>query len=182
MPRNAVPYRRGARRVTLARQLDWVQGDRAHSSALNSFICADPPNKVYDGQRTKTHPRPWQLEVQSHFRRMRFPIAERSQLLLGYIDSELATICELGFDQAGDDFRIDTIATRVDFQNQGFGKQALDRALETITVTRETYSMKGEVITRIHYLNEPSQHLFQRAGFVPVALVDGEYETWILDS
>ena len=100
-------------------------------------------------------------------------------MLLGMVGPDVAVATMFGYDDDATSFVIDIVATSVDHRRHGYAFEAIERALTTIGATKDGYQADGEVLSRIHTENYPSQNLFAKAGFERLDVVDRDYATWI---
>ncbi|UFS59417.1 GNAT family N-acetyltransferase [Subtercola endophyticus] len=156
-----------------AESYSWVDAAPEHVTALQHFICADPPKAAYGGSREKYHPRPWELEVQSGLRDLRLPLPDSERLVIA-LDSahEVAGAVRLSFDVTGEQMMILAIATRHDLQRQGIATRALEIAVDIIERTRVAYELNCDIWAKIHRENLRSQKVFAAAGFEWIESVD----------
>lgn len=159
-------------------RLTWHSAAAQHGQALQQFVCTDPPRRSYEKNRGPHHPRPWELQVQSHLRGLKVPVAQGSALLLGYDQTRLATAIHFGFDDTGTQFMIWAVARGFAFAGQGYGRRALDRAMASLRSTKTVHGLDCGVITHIDPRNDASRAMFKSAGFEYLRQADG-YEAWI---
>lgn len=148
-------------------QLAWADADRVHRQALTQFICTDPATNQYDRYRGVYHPRPWELEVQSHLRGMKLPRPPTEKLRLAYDDDGLAGAVHFCTDRDSDgNFRLLAIATALRCRGRKYGRALLDQAFDVLVRTREAEGQDiAAVLTYVHPQNEASMALFAGYGF-----------------
>ncbi len=160
--------------------LVWRSGTKAHQQALCQFVCTDPPKANYDEHRGKHHPRPWELEVQSHLRGQRLPAPPGSAIALGFDQQGLSAVVEYAFSRSEEQFIITALAVAQRCQRRRYGTEALQYVLQSLRVTRVNEGVDCGVFARIDPRNDASRSLFDRAGFEYIGLFGG-YEMWVSD-
>ncbi len=150
------------------KQLTWHTAHQGHRYQLQQFICANPERDRYDGHRHSLHPRPWELEVQSHLRGLRPPGQPGEAVRLGFEGDELVAAIHFGFDSTGDEFLIWAVGVSVKHRGRGFGREAVKDVVDALTRMKRDEKLKASLFARIWEKNKPSQRLFTEAGFAVV--------------
>lgn len=161
-----------------AKPIDWQPAHPGHAFVLQQFVCTNPPKRAYDKYRGLHHPKPWELEVQSHLRERRPPLPTGEALLLGFQDGHLIGASHYGFDTSGEHFIIFALARAEGLQGSGIGDELLGQTLTYLRQTRDSEGLTCDVFTRIHDQNTASQGLFARAGFEFIRRLPGDLELW----
>lgn len=163
-------------------ELRWVNAAANHRAALDRFVCTEPESQQYDRYRGRWHPRPWELEVQSHLRGLRLPVPPGAALLLGFDPGGdgLAGAIHFGFEETGAHFMIWAVARDLRFAGRGVGREAVGQAMRSLRATKDAHSLSCGVITHIDPRNDASRAVFQAAGFEYLGSYDG-YEAWVSD-
>lgn len=144
-------------------------------------MCADPEKAKYIHPRGDVHPKPWEVEVQSHIRGHKVPVAESSAFMVGTDSAGVAAAIHYGFvGQDEKQFLIWAIATACRARRKGHAKAALSYALDSCAATKAKYGLDCGIFTRIDPRNEASQALFKSFGFEYVTLWMG-LEIWVRD-
>lgn len=160
--------------------LRWYSAEAEHRQPLDQFICTDPPKRLYEKHRGPHHPRVWELEVQSHLRGLRVPVAAGDLLGLGFDDAGLAAAIHCGFDDTGSQIMIWAVACALRCRRNGYGVQAVRLAISTAAATKRALGGDFGMITHIDPRNDASRGLFRSQGFVYLNLNEG-YEVWVRD-
>lgn len=162
--------------------LEWRRADASDVSAIQRFVCADPPKRTWDFHRAKKHPFPWELEVQSHIRSLNpGRLAKDEALLVGMRNGEIVSATHICFDIEAQNLMVLAIATQVEWRRRGISTVGLEWALDVLDQTRLAHRLDCFTMSRIHPENEPSQRLFTRFGFRCVGPVEGPgLDVWVL--
>lgn len=166
------------------RLLDWERiTHRRDVSGLQSFTCTtDVPRTP--GGRKLPHPKPWEREVQSHFRQISRRLRQGELLLLGCAeDGEARAAIHLMFEISAKVLGVFVasiaVCTSVRGKNGMIANEALLLVHEEARDKANRSCVETVVITgNIHTENRPSEQLFSRAGFEPLSIPNGPYQTW----
>ncbi len=177
-----------SRAVSPADRIVWIQAGVEHRSHLESFICTDPPSRVWDPRARiqLPHPHPWSLAVQADLHQKHPPLPPDEALLLGFIDAELALISNFGWTRDPGDYPqllVLAVARSIKFHGARLGDELMTATLQLLRQTRDQAEIGCGAVARIHPRNVASKKLFERAGFF--YLDDYEDETkleyWVHD-
>jgi hypothetical protein len=161
-------------------RLRWVSAAHAHREQLTQFICTDPARRQYEKHRGKFHPRPYELEVQSHLRGLKVPVGDDEALLLGYDEHGLAAAAHFGFDDTLSQLIIWALARAQRTAGQHYGREALAMVLYIMENTKKRYDLDCGVFAYVDPRNDASRAAMRDAGFEFLATYDG-YEGWVRD-
>lgn len=161
-------------------KLRWANAEQRHAAQLQQFVCTDPPKRTWDRYRGSHHPRPWEMEVQSHLRGLHLPRPKGEMLLLGFDGSGIAAAFHFGQDDQREHFMIWAGACAQRCKGQGIGTEGLAIVMDTLMATKKHYALDSAVFTHIDPRNYVSQQLVEGAGFEYLNEYDG-YQTWIHD-
>ncbi|MBF0689867.1 MAG: hypothetical protein IR158_19095 [Cellulomonas sp.] len=160
--------------------LRWSSARAEHKVALTQFICTDPAKKQYEKHRGKHHPKPWELEVQSHLRGLRVPVSADEALLLGFDGEGLAATAHFGLDDTNQQFMIWAVACAQRTRGQHLGREALTVALDLMSRTKARYELDCGVFTHVDPRNVASRKMCVDAGFEFLGTYEG-YESYVRD-
>lgn len=184
------------------RVLTWREGAVEDQAQLQTFVCTDPPKSEYRHNiRRKYHPRQYELDVQSMFRRLRLPLRGNGALLmLGYgeapqpgMSEPLCAAVYLAYEDDRTDagewasaYEVRAIAVAHEYRNTGLGREALWAALRAAQNTTAADDDLPErdpmVLAKIDIDNEPSARLFESFGFVRVHKESDRLCLWMAPS
>lgn len=171
--------------TVIDRSLNWEKiSDRRNARPLQGFTCTNECPRT-PGGRKLPHPKPWELEVQSHLRQSSVRLKNGELLLVGRLDTAIAAAAHLIFTplSAGKETHIASVAVSTNARGQG-GAIA-DEALSVICEVAYEQAAMAEgntalVTGKIHNQNRPSEALFIRAGFEPYSVPRGNYQSWVI--
>jgi hypothetical protein len=161
-------------------RLTWRSATEQHRTALSQFVCTDPPKQSYDRHRGRHHPRPYELEVQSHLRGLKVPVAPGDALLLGFDEDGIAAAAHFGFDDTQTQFMIWAVACAHRCRGRRHGREAVEVALQALAATKRHYDLDCGVFTHVDPRNGASRAMVASAGFEYLDVYDG-YEGWVRD-
>jgi hypothetical protein len=163
---SARPSAHGAWPVGAADSIDWQSAHAGHRYLLQNLICTTPVKADWDRQRHGyVHPLPWELEVQSHLRNLKPPVATGTALLLGLSGGRVLAASHFGFDSSTEQFIIWAAARAVEVSGTGVGDALLEKTLYYLRNSKLSEGVDCGAFTRIDYRNKASQAAFTRAGF-----------------
>ena len=167
------------------RLLNWEKiTDRRNARPLQRFTCTSECPRSPGGKKLP-HPKPFELEVQSHLRESSKRLKNGELLLVGRLeDQTIVAAAHLMFTPltAGVQTHIASVAVDTNVRGQG-GAIANEVLLVIFETAREHAAMVGElalVTGKIHNENRPSEALFVRAGFEPYSVPSGDYQQWVI--
>lgn len=150
---------------------------------MRSFVCTDPAGRIYDPGRGKYHPRPWELQTQSHIRELQPPASEKSGNTIVVAtegDGSLSGVCKFGPSLEEGVHVVMLLGVAVGAQRCGVGRALLLGAVEAMRASDEGCV----IVARIHPQNEASRALFASVGFkveTPCG-VSEPLDLWALDT
>lgn len=137
--------------------------DKSDRARLQRFTCTEPSTAKYKGGRTRGHPFPWELDVQSWFRSRSTPLrSEREQLIVIDRGGEITAASHYAFMEDASAWIIRALARSVNVNGQGHGRIILRATLELCMRSAPDLP----VVTKIEERNERSQALFSAHGFI----------------
>lgn len=159
----------------------WARPSPLNADTLKHWVCTSPEKRPFDkAQRRKVHPKEWELEVQSHIRRLRPLRLVNEEVALGMVGATVVSVAHFGRMSEGSSM-IFAIACAQAFKGQGIGRQALGFALSVMRHPSRVGRLGGPpVLVRIDPRNDASRAFFKASGF-EFAAMDGYYELWSLD-
>ena len=160
--------------------LQWRTSTLADVWQRHRFTCAMPARAAWDGRR-RTHPAPYEIEVQSWLRS--HVVRHDETLLLGTDDGGIAAMT--GWTQVAGPSRVLLQAVAVASRHRHYGgehaREAITTALGRITAdAARTQASTVGVEARIHPDNHPSKAVCAAHGFQYVQDLDPELERWAL--
>jgi hypothetical protein len=168
------------------RLLQWEQiSDRRNAKHMQGFTCTTDCPRSPAGRKL-AHPRPWELEVQSHLRQSSVRLKDGQLLLVGYSDeAAIAAAAHLIFEPLSAGMRTHIASVAVSTNARGKGGSIADEALALISevACERANAVGGEfalVTGQIHRENRPSEALFIRSGFEPYSVPSGDYQQWVI--
>lgn len=166
--------------------LRWERVTRRRDAlSLQTFSCTTPLPRTPAGRKLP-HPKPWEYEVQSHFRESSKRLKEGDVLLVGrdMPENGIVAAAHLIFDCSEPELVAAHIAAIGVCQTvRGRGGVVADMALCAVRGCIAEYAASVEravavATASIHRHNRPSELLFERAGFEPISVPVGEYQQW----
>ena len=174
------------RRVT-PQAIHWQRiTDRHEATLLETFSCTIDRPRTPQGRKLP-HPKPWEREVQSHFRQCSKRLRAGDLLMVGRhtADEQIVAAAHLMLDQKSPSpftAHIAAIGICTTVCGQG-GKVADSTLVEVCSTVVDRARGSGIDIAvataNIHVRNLSSQSLFERNGFEPVSVPSGDYQQWI---
>lgn len=166
--------------------IGWEKVTRRRDAVLlQSFSCTTPMPKS-PGGRKLPHPKPWEYEVQSHFRECSKRLKNGDLLVIGrrVSDGEVVAAVHLLLDGSDPEvFAAHIAAIAVGSSVRGCGGVVADSTLaQARNCILEGAHFRGVdcavATASIHRRNHRSEALFERAGFEPMSVPVGEYQRW----
>jgi N-acetylglutamate synthase-like GNAT family acetyltransferase len=160
--------------------LRWRPFEADDRDALERFVCTDPDKKIWDG-RTKSHPRPWELSVQSAVRTHKPSLERDESMILGLDDVGVAAVCAWARYANPGQVLLQLVAVAMRHRDRGglCAKEAVETVMTIISAdARSAGAVTLLVEARIDRQNEPSKRLFSQAGFVYVDDCTENLERW----
>lgn len=152
----------------------WRELTRHDARELQEWICTDPPKRSYVPGRGRTHPKPWELDVQSYFRNSE---CFRSGLVwAGYDHEGLAAVAQISLDVPDDSAFINAASRAQRLCGQGIGDELVTECIRLVSggSPRVAASAIGGLV-------DPGNHackaMLSRHGFTYEAK-DGDLEYW----
>jgi ribosomal protein S18 acetylase RimI-like enzyme len=161
--------------------LSWHRAEPQHRQALSQLVVTDPAKEQYDPHRGKYHPRRWELLVQSHLRGLKVPVAAGEELLLALDDEGVTAAVHFGFDDTQRHFIIWAAARAIRCRGRGYGREAVEVAVEVLTGTKVEQGIDAAVFTFVHPKNYLSKAILDDVGFEYLGMYEDGYEGWIRD-
>jgi hypothetical protein len=170
--------------VTYGRLLRWERiTDRRSATSLQEFTCTTERPRSPAGRKLP-HPKPWELEVQSHLRQSSVQLRNGELLLVGRSeDTAIAAAAHLAFTplSTGTETFIKAVAVTTNLRGRG-GAIANEALAVICEVAGERAASDGSefvlVTSKIHKHNQPSEALVIRSGFEPYSVPQGDYQLW----
>lgn len=129
---------------------------------LQNFVCTDPSRKHRERGYVRTHPTPWELDVQSNLRNLRPPFRDDSEGLTVLVrGGKLVSAAHFGYSTDGEAVIVFSLAVSIDERGQGYGGYLL----RTVLGELERQDPDAPVFARIDDRNDSSQALFGGLGF-----------------
>ena len=159
-------------------QLEWRRALADHAGALQVWVCTNPERQQYERGRGNYHPRPWEHEVQSHFRSLRPPLPQEEFLLVGTDAKGIAGLAHLTYNHDEGLFLIMAVGRALRVRGMGVGRAVLEAALHIVASNKSRLGLDCGVFTRIDPRNDASRALFGACGFEYLQLQNG-YQVWV---
>jgi hypothetical protein len=163
------------------RLLAWREAERADRQRLQQFVCTVPARRAFQ-QKRPSHPRPWELAVQSGIRALRPPMPEDQLLLIGEDDQGVAAVCLLADQGGAQAFKIQAVAIAT--RHRGVGgscsAEAMDVALEAAAEQARKRGLgKVALVGWVDPRNTASKRMNQRAGLALRRITRAGLEEWV---
>lgn len=156
--------------------LTWRELTSQDIAAVHSWVCADPPKRQRVlGATTKTHPKEWELEVQSHFRDARW--RSHGVAWSGWNGNEVIALAHLTLEPSGDAAFIPALGCAVRARGSGVGDALIEECLRLTSGGDERLTASA-ITAMIRPGNTPSKALFKRHGFECELTYDDGMELW----
>ena len=166
-------------------RLRWRQlADRHEAVILQQFTCTEDPPRSPHGRRLP-HPRRWEWEAQAHLRQMSVRFRTGELLIAGFNGDSVIAAAHLLPGIQGNVLEVFIAAAGVDLSVRHGGGVFADETMSQIkdlALANARAQGAGIVMItgNIHVRNIPSQNMAARAGFEPVGILTGDYQTWLL--
>jgi RimJ/RimL family protein N-acetyltransferase len=163
--------------------LKWRAAVRGDRGALQEFTCTTKAARPPGSYRSRPHPKPWELQVQSFIRTLHPPAGADQVYLLGEDSSGIGAVCVLADQGTPEIVKIQAVAVSVRQRGQGgaHANEALAAGLD-LAGDRARAAGFGQVIAVgwVHPRNQPSQLLCRRAGFAHRRDTRDGLQEWVL--
>ncbi len=157
----------------------------AKKHPFQTFSCTEPRPKSAQG-RTLPHPKQWELDAQSILRRSSECLRSGSVLVVGWSESndDILAVAHVIPGSSGSLVAAHVAAIGVSTTVRGQGGAIADRTLvqvrhAVLEAARGSEPTAVLATANIHTRNLPSQRLFERAGYEPRSVPNGDLQQWI---
>lgn len=164
----------------MTRLLAWREAEHTDRQSLQQFVCTVSSRRGFQ-QKRPSHPRPWELIVQSGIRALRPPMPAGQLLLLGEDGQGIAAVCLLADQADASVVKIQAVAIAV--RHRGVGgscsTEAMDVSLEAAGERARKQGFDSvAVVGWVDPRNEASKRMNQRAGLSLRRMTPGGLEEW----
>lgn len=162
--------------------LAWRPGRRADAQALKAFCCTERAHNVRRPHGWEvSHPREWELRVQSIIRASMSPVGGSGRTnLLGWDRDRLVGVVSYREDTTGG-YTVDVLAVARDYRRRGGGwaTEALTTALDLMMGDAAERGLSVITVAAIiDERNKSAQHLAQSHRFTHTDQREDGYQVW----
>lgn len=152
---------------------------RLDRQALQGFTCTVAAPRDARG-RPLPHPRPWEREIESYFRK-RPRLGPGQEVRLGWDQEGIAAAVDLQRLSGGAATFMNALAVSISYRGTGGGcaDEAMEEAANWAAEQANTAALsEARLMARCHVENAASRRGLIRHGFIHVGTVE-EYEEWL---